>query len=327
MVSVEVHHPLKAVIDLTESEPVFNHTVHHPQIRTQMKPNPVDATVAVVNHQMEASHIHVVERRSKGHRCKVKVGAKVQDGPIPKNISPLSPRNADVVFQSLDWDMHCDEYECFDCTTPSGESSIISERKHPVVFRWLGEGRSVYLSGSFDNWKTKIPLVRSHDEMYTIVEIPLGVHQYKFLVDGRWVCQPTEPQVVGDVGTPNNVITVSESDCDPFTALEKDDINNGSPPASCVSKAPTGYSQYIPPRDPCGFNFLRHGPPLLPPHLLQSVLNAEVPPQTDPTMVPQPNHVVLDHTFTLSIRDGVMVLSTTHRYRQKFVTTLLYRPI
>lgn len=320
-----------------------------------MKPNPLEPT-GVISHTSAAAaasatimstpagspgpvtpppnNNHVVERRAKdkGHRCKVKTP------PTPGRdgiISPLSPRNADVVFQTLDWDMHCEENESYDCSTPSGSSNFISAQKHPVVFRWHGEARTVFLSGSFDNWKSKIPLVRSNDELYTIVEVPLGVHQYKFLVDGRWACLPDEPQVVGDIGTPNNVISVTESDCDPFAALEKDDVvgaasgGESSAPGPNFSpiKAPSTYSQYIPPRDPAGFNFLRHGPPLLPPHLLQSVLNAEVAPHMDPIMLPPPNHVVLDHTFTLSIRDGVMVLSTTHRYRQKFVTTLLYRPI
>lgn len=38
--------------------------------------------------------------------------------------------------------------------------------------------------------------------------------------------------------------------------------------------------------------------------------------------VPQP------HTLTLCLlQDGVMVLSATHRYKKKYVTTLLYKPI
>ncbi|XP_023222962.1 5'-AMP-activated protein kinase subunit beta-1-like [Centruroides sculpturatus] len=31
--------------------------------------------------------------------------------------------------------------------------------------------------------------------------------------------------------------------------------------------------------------------------------------------------------FFCSFQDGVMVLSATHRYRKKYVTTLLYKPI
>lgn len=30
----------------------------------------------------------------------------------------------------------------------------------PTVFRWTGEGKEVYLSGSFNNWANKIPLIR-----------------------------------------------------------------------------------------------------------------------------------------------------------------------
>lgn len=51
------------------------------------------------------------------------------------------------------------------------------------------------------------------------------------------------------------------------------------------------------------------------------------PLQCEPTLLPEPNHVMLNHLYALSIKDGVMVLSATHRYRKKYVTTLLYKPI
>ncbi|KAF2976229.1 hypothetical protein EK904_002664 [Melospiza melodia maxima] len=47
----------------------------------------------------------------------------------------------------------------------------------------------------------------------------------------------------------------------------------------------------------------------------------------DPALLPEPNHVMLNHLYALSIKDGVMVLSATHRYKKKYVTTLLYKPI
>uniref|UniRef100_A0A914SC82 Association with the SNF1 complex (ASC) domain-containing protein n=1 Tax=Parascaris equorum TaxID=6256 RepID=A0A914SC82_PAREQ len=68
-------------------------------------------------------------------------------------------------------------------------------------------------------------------------------------------------------------------------------------------------------------------PPVLPPHLLQVILNKDTPVQCDPNVLPEPNHVMLNHLYALSIKDGVMVLSATHRYRKKYVTTLLYKPI
>ena len=38
-------------------------------------------------------------------------------------------------------------------------------------------------------------------------------------------------------------------------------------------------------------------------------------------------HVLLNHLYALTVRDGVMVLGATHRYKRKYVTTMLYKPI
>jgi hypothetical protein len=54
---------------------------------------------------------------------------------------------------------YCDD-EVFDDNLPTGESQITSNHLHPVVFRWRGSGERVFLSGSYDNWQAKIPLVR-----------------------------------------------------------------------------------------------------------------------------------------------------------------------
>jgi len=69
------------------------------------------------------------------------------------------------------------------------------------------------------------------------------------------------------------------------------------------------------------------GPPVLPPHLLQVILNKDTPLSCEPTLLPMPNHVLLNHMYALSIKDQVMVMSATTRFRRKFVTTILYRPI
>lgn len=68
-------------------------------------------------------------------------------------------------------------------------------------------------------------------------------------------------------------------------------------------------------------------PPILPPHLLQVILNKDTNISCDPALLPEPNHVMLNHLYALSIKDSVMVLSATHRYKKKYVTTLLYKPI
>ncbi|KAI8828253.1 5'-AMP-activated protein kinase beta subunit, interation domain-containing protein [Chytriomyces cf. hyalinus JEL632] len=64
-------------------------------------------------------------------------------------------------------------------------------------------------------------------------------------------------------------------------------------------------------------------PPLLPPHLEKVFLNAPVPVTShrdDNLILPIPSSVTLNHLYACSIRDNVMALSTTTRYKQKVHT-------
>lgn len=40
------------------------------------------------------------------------------------------------------------------------ESKSPTAQARPTVFRWSGAGKEVFVSGSFNNWVTKIPLNR-----------------------------------------------------------------------------------------------------------------------------------------------------------------------
>ncbi|DAZ95981.1 TPA: hypothetical protein N0F65_009282 [Lagenidium giganteum] len=64
-------------------------------------------------------------------------------------------------------------------------------------------------------------------------------------------------------------------------------------------------------------------PPPLPPHLRHIILN-KVPPSVDCRLLPVPQHVALNHLYCTAIKDGMMVLGITQRYKQKFVTTVYY---
>ncbi|XP_037929976.1 5'-AMP-activated protein kinase subunit beta-like, partial [Teleopsis dalmanni] len=59
----------------------------------------------------------------------------------------------------------------------------------PTVLRWDGGGKNVMISGTFSKWKP-IPMVRSHGNFVTIIDLPEGDHQYKFCVDGEWKHDP-----------------------------------------------------------------------------------------------------------------------------------------
>ncbi|KAB7495642.1 5'-AMP-activated protein kinase subunit beta-1 [Armadillidium nasatum] len=203
----------------------------------------------------------------------------------------------------------------------------------PCVIKWNGGGKDVALAGSFNNWRT-LPMVKSEKDFVAIVDLPEGHHEYKFLVDGEWKVSVADKACTNPMGTENNILTVKESDFEELeNALLRDPNDKKESPYGVSSfgflktDAPVDkeeYSQEIPETSP---SEKKKGPPVLPPHLLQVILNKDTPVSCEPTLLPEPNHVMLNHMYALSIRDGMMVLSTSHRYRKKCVTTLIYRPI
>uniref|UniRef100_A0A5K3EGX4 5'-AMP-activated protein kinase subunit beta-1 n=2 Tax=Mesocestoides corti TaxID=53468 RepID=A0A5K3EGX4_MESCO len=220
----------------------------------------------------------------------------------------------------------------------------------PTVFKWEGGGKEVYISGTFNGWKSKIPMIKSKQNFYTIIDLPEGEYQYKFIVDGQWKLGKNQPTTTSSTGVQNNTITVNLSDLDVIEALTKmDAVPTGSSPpgeygqvipqspsaafassANSTSASPyTGTSPAGQPAAPIalGIESKATKPPLLPPQLLQVILNRDTNAQCDPNLLPQPNHVMLNHMYALSIKDGVIVLSAISRYRQKFVSTVLYKPI
>ncbi|XP_036331131.1 5'-AMP-activated protein kinase subunit beta-1 [Rhagoletis pomonella] len=186
----------------------------------------------------------------------------------------------------------------------------------PTVLRWDGGGKNVMISGTFSKWKP-LPMARSHGNFVAIIDLPEGDHQYKFYVDGEWKHDPKLKSIENEDGIKNNLVSVRQSDFEVFQALAKDSEN-------APNYAEREYSQEVPQPKPWE---KVSGPPVLPPHLLQVILNKDTPLSCEPTLLPEPNHVMLNHLYALSIKDGVMVLSATHRYRKKYVTTLLYKPI
>ncbi|KAH9246018.1 hypothetical protein BASA81_016480 [Batrachochytrium salamandrivorans] len=58
-------------------------------------------------------------------------------------------------------------------------------------------------------------------------------------------------------------------------------------------------------------------PPTLPAHLQRVLLNSKNVSIQDPYILPVPTHVTLNHLYACSIRDGVMAIGCTTRYRKK----------
>ena len=72
--------------------------------------------------------------------------------------------------------------------------------------------KRVVVIGDFNDWDANAtPMVYDTTHGAWSVTIPLmpGLHQYQFLLDGtRHVNDPVAPQMSGDFGSPNSVVTV-----------------------------------------------------------------------------------------------------------------------
>ena len=82
---------------------------------------------------------------------------------------------------------------------------------------------------------------------------------------------------------------------------------SGSPPGS--------YGQLIPSHhNPVIVQDGMHAsvPPVLPPHLLHVILNKDVVDHNDPSLLPEPNHVSLNHLYALSIKVHSRIMHMKH---------------
>ena len=93
-------------------------------------------------------------------------------------------------------------------------------KKRPLIRR----PKQVFLSGTFNSWQL-IPLSDTSSSCFvTIIELPFGTHEYKFVVDGNWTYDPTQSTTDDGIGGKNNKILVNSSDRDAFDALDVDEI-------------------------------------------------------------------------------------------------------
>nr|ACO12517.1 5-AMP-activated protein kinase subunit beta-2 [Lepeophtheirus salmonis] len=207
---------------------------------------------------------------------------------------------------------------------PKNDAAMHFPKALPTIFKYSGKGKEVFVSGSFNNW-AKIPMVQSSKDFTALAELQEGDHEYKFLVDGTWLTDPNTPCVSDNKGDERNIIHIQKEDFDAYHALDMD-----SEAVSKLQKHTKGVIKYSPTfgqEIPQTGNELRSGPPILPPHLLHVLLNKDTPLSCEPTLLPEPHHVMINHLYALSIKDGVLVLSSTQRFRKKYVTTLLYKPM
>jgi 5'-AMP-activated protein kinase regulatory beta subunit len=82
------------------------------------------------------------------------------------------------------------------------------------------EAEAVFLAGTFNSWSPEsLPLVRDKTGNWrTSLSLPFGHHEFKFIVDGQWCCEPgcegeyhgCPKCVPNEHGTMNQVLEVGE---------------------------------------------------------------------------------------------------------------------
>lgn len=95
-------------------------------------------------------------------------------------------------------------------SAPNGAMKSMTSQMLPIRFSWKGKPgvTSVFVAGSFNSWGSPIPLIRDEDgsNLWSrIVRLPVGVHHYRFAVDGRWAVDSARRVVTGAKGKVNEL--------------------------------------------------------------------------------------------------------------------------
>jgi translation elongation factor EF-1beta len=78
-----------------------------------------------------------------------------------------------------------------------------------TFFVWPHGGKSVNLVGTFNHWNAT-PLTKQGNYFFTVQDLADGVYSYKFVVDGRWVYDISQPHEDDGSGNWNNYVEVGE---------------------------------------------------------------------------------------------------------------------
>ena len=205
----------------------------------------------------------------------------------------------------------------------------------------------VFIAGTMTNWESR-EMVRQEGETdyCAILECTEGEVFYKFclvrgdkVAKGEWVVDRNQEVVSNrDFRHPveANVIRISNDDQDVFAALTVDSFSvkkeAGEEEDSDRERNEELWTQKKPQYEGKDKALKTDkGPPILPPHLLQVLLNKEeLDPRNRPDRMKLPDptsHVMLNHLYAQSIRDNLLVLATTTRYRKKCVTIVYYKDL
>ena len=81
--------------------------------------------------------------------------------------------------------------------------------KHTFALAGFEDAKEVYVAGSFNNWSPKTDKLQRKGTIWiTDVEAEPGKHTYKFILDGRWILDPNNPEKLKEGEYENSVIII-----------------------------------------------------------------------------------------------------------------------
>jgi hypothetical protein len=178
----------------------------------------------------------------------------------------------------------------------------------------------------------------SHEDgiLSAIIDLPPGTHHVKFLVDGEMMTSDNLSTAVDSSGILVNYIEVSADEMPPLDRQYSTDSATRTEPQSTndlptpgLTEGQLHYTNEIPAYLKEYENYYdedrHHGhrsgsppPPTLPMMLQKVILNSNLLNlKDDASVLSIPNHAVLNHLATSSIKNGILAVSATTRYRKK----------
>ncbi|GER37524.1 5'-AMP-activated protein kinase beta-2 subunit protein [Striga asiatica] len=199
--------------------------------------------------------------------------------------------------------------------TGSTYEDTYNEQGIPTMITWSYGGKDVAVEGSWDDWKTRKPLQKSGKDFTIMMVLPSGVYQYRFIVDGQLKYTTDQPWEKDESGNAYNILDLQD-----YVPEDLDSISGFEPPQSPDS---TYNNSQLSQED-----FAKE-PPMAPPHLNLTLLNAPSSHMEIPAPHSRPQHVVLNHLYMHKDRahPSVVALGSTNRFLSKYVTVVLYKAI
>ncbi|KAG9145205.1 hypothetical protein Leryth_008970 [Lithospermum erythrorhizon] len=199
--------------------------------------------------------------------------------------------------------------------SPSGYEDASNAQGIPTMITWSYDAKDVAVEGSWDDWRTRKPLQKSGKDFTIMKVLPSGVYQYRFIVDGQFRYVQELPWTQDETGNYYNILDLQD-----YVPEDTKSISGFEPPKSPDSS----YNNMQPSVE----DFAKE-PPLIPPHLQMTLLNAPSLHMEIPPPLSRPQHVVLNHLYMQkgASSPSVVALGSTHRFLSKYVTVVLYKSI